>query len=384
MTKIAFVTNICPHYRVKTFEELATSYSVDYYFYSEGDEWYWQRQHGKNSGNFHFQNLIGFRAKGVRITPTLPWKLWSKQYDAYIKCINGRFALPITYAIARLKGRPFILWTGIWMRIQTPAHRLFFPFTQYIYQHADAVIAYGDHVKRYLISEGVPAEKIFTTTHAVDNEQYNRTVSIEEQQALRSSLGIGPEQKVVLYVGRLETVKGITYLLRAFASLRRDDAVLVIVGEGSLRSELEAECAQLAVADKVYFTGYVKNQDMRQYYACAYAFVLPSTTTPQGKETWGLVVNEVFNQGIPVIATDAVGAAAGGLVEHGVNGFIVPERNATAIADALRLLLDYPKLQQALSDCAKKKIASWDNKQMVQGFHQAIDYALRSRQKRGC
>ena len=62
-------------------------------------------------------------------------------------------------------------------------------------------------------------------------------------------------------------------------------------------------------------------------------YVLPSITTRLFKEPWGLVVNEAFNQGVPVIATDAVGAAAGGLVENGVNGFVVPEGNSRAIEE---------------------------------------------------
>ena len=56
-----------------------------------------------------------------------------------------------------------------------------------------------------------------------------------------------------------------------------------------------------------------------------------------GKEPWGLTINEVFNRGVPVITSEAVGAAAGGLVEHNVNGIIVQEKDEIALADALKL-----------------------------------------------
>src|SRR5688572_18800808 len=55
--KLAFVTNFCPHYRVQTFELLARTFDVDYFFYSSSNEWYWQQNHGVRAGNFHHTYL---------------------------------------------------------------------------------------------------------------------------------------------------------------------------------------------------------------------------------------------------------------------------------------------------------------------------------------
>ena len=376
--RIAFITNICAHYRVQTFETLARYHDVDYYFFSAGDEWYWQQEHGVRAGNFHYEYLPGFRLGRTRFTPTLPWKLWRGNYDVYIKCINGRFALPITYLIARLRRKPFILWTGIWMRLQTPFHRLAWPLTRYIYRHADAIVVYGEHVKRYLMSEGVLGERIFVAAHAVDNEAYNRPVSEEEKQALRQQLNISPDKKVVLYLGRLEEVKGLPYLLKAFGSLQREDTVLILAGTGSEKERLERLVQELGIASNVRFVGYVPPERTAPYYAIAWVYVLPSVTTPYFKEPWGLVVNEAFNQGVPVIATDVVGAAAGGLVQDGVNGFVVPERDSVALAQALQRILDGPNLRERFSQNARQIIAGWDNERMVMGFRQAIDFTNRA------
>jgi len=372
--RIAFITNICAHYRVKTFETLSRYYHIDYYFFSAGDEWYWQQEHGVRAGDFHYEYLPGFRLGRTRVTPTLPWKLWRGNYDVYIKCITGRFALPITYLIARFKRKPFILWTGIWMRLQTLFHRLAWPLTRYIYRHADAIVVYGEHVKRYLMSEGVPGERIFVAAHAVDNEAYNRPVSEEEKQALRRQLNIAPGKKIVLYLGRLVEEKGLPYLLEAFALLQRDDAVLVLVGTGPEKARLEQLAQELGIAANVRFVGYVPPERTALYYAIAWVYVLPSITTPYFKEPWGLVVNEAFNQGVPVIATEAVGAAAGGLVQDGVNGFMVPERDSVALAQALQRILDDLNLRERFSQNARQIIAGWDNERMVMGFRQAIEY----------
>jgi len=180
----------------------------------------------------------------------------------------------------------------------------------------------------------------------------------------------------VLYLGRLEEVKGLPYLLEAFASLQRDDALLVLAGTGSEKARLERLAQELGIAAHTRFVGYVPPERTVSYYAIAWVYVLPSITTPYFKEPWGLVVNEAFNQGVLVVTSDAVGAAAGGLVQDGVNGFIVPERDSVALAQALQRILDDPDLRERLSQNARQIIAGWDNERMVMGFRQAIEYVI--------
>ncbi|MDQ7030856.1 MAG: glycosyltransferase [Ardenticatenia bacterium] len=158
--------------------------------------------------------------------------------------------------------------------------------------------------------------------------------------------------------------------------MQRDDAVLVIAGTGSQRSRLEQIVQERSVQERVRFVGYVPPEETVPYYALAWVYVLSSITLPEGRELWGLVINEAFNQGVPVIATDAVGAAAGGLVQDGVNGFVVPERDSLALARALRRILDDPDLRQQLSRNARCIIAGWDNERMVMGFRRAIEYVI--------
>jgi glycosyltransferase involved in cell wall biosynthesis len=373
--KVAFVTHFCPHYRVKTFELLARFHEVDYFFYSQGKEWYGQGIHGVRSGQFRYEYLPGFQlTRQTRVAPSLLTRLWPNNYDVIVKCINGRFALPAAYVSARLRGVPFVLWTGIWSSVRTPLHLLGFPITRWIYRHADAVAVYGEHVKRYLVEQGVTKEKIFVASHAVDNALYCQPVSSQEIAAQRAKLSV-EGRKVVLYLGRFEEVKGLDYLLRAFARLRRDDSVLVLAGDGTLYNKLLTLAQQLGIEEKIRFVGYVPPEQARNYYAIADMFVLPSITMPAQKETWGLVVNEAMNQGVPVIASEAVGAAAGGLVQSGVNGFVVPERDSAALADAMERIFADDSLRAAMRHNARRIVAEWNNETMVKGFLDAIEYA---------
>jgi glycosyltransferase involved in cell wall biosynthesis len=374
--RVTFVTNFCAHYRVKTFEALARRQDIDFFFSSGGEEWYWQQQHGVRVGNFCYEYLPAIRlTRRLRLVPSLMTRLWRKNYDVYIKCINGRFALPVTYAIAKLRHKPFILWTGIWMTLDTRFHRLVFPLTLWIYRHADAIVVYGEHVKRYLMSLKIASEKIFIAAHAMDNDKYRGPVPDNEKADLRDKLNIDND-RIVMYLGRLEEVKGLEYLLKAFASLKVDHTTLMIVGEGSLKMRLVSLAQELGIAEKARFVGYASPEEAINYYALADVLVLPSVTTPRGKETWGLVVNEAMNQGVPVIATDAVGAAAGGLVQDGVNGLIVPERDSEALAQAMKTILNDDNLRVQMSDNARRIVAGWDNEQMVEGFRKAIKYAV--------
>lgn len=374
--KLACVHNFATHYTVTVFQILARYFDVDFFFFSRGEDWFWLKEHGVESGLARARYLDGFHIGRTRITLSLPYLLWKGGYALYLKCINGRFAVPATYLVARCRAKPFVLWTGIWCRLQTRFHRIVFPVTRYIYRHADAIITYGEHVKRYLISEGVPAERIFVAPHAVDNSVYGREVPQAERDSLLSSLNIPPEQRIVLYLGRLERIKGLDYLIDAFASLNRRDAVLVLAGTGSETSRLQLLARQKRLGSAVRFAGYVPKQCAPAYYACAWTYVLPSITLPTGKELWGLVVNEAFNQGLPVIATGAVGAVAGGLVRDGVNGFVVPERDSAALANALRKILDDPAERMRLSNHARESVRDWDQERMVAGICEAIQYAL--------
>jgi glycosyltransferase involved in cell wall biosynthesis len=372
--RVAFITNFCPHYRVKTFDRLSRHGDFDFYFFSEGEEWYWQRERGIRTGDFNCIYLPGFRVGGTRITPTLPQLLMSNDYGVFVKCINGRFALPITYLIARLRGRPFVLWTGVWTRLQTTFHRLTFPLTRFIYRHSDAIVVYGSHVRRFLVAEGVEGNRIFIAPHAIDNMSFRRPVGDQVMRDLQRKLETDQSRAVILYVGRLESSKGIEYLLEAFKIASLDDWVLLIVGSGSRRQELARSTRRLGIEERVRFAGYVQPDRIHQYYALASMLVLPSVTTPAGKEPWGLVVNEAFNYGIPVIASDAVGAAAGGLLRDGVNGLVVPERDAVSLAGAIQLLAKDEALRSTLGERARDMVSDWDTEGMVQGFNGAIRY----------
>jgi glycosyltransferase involved in cell wall biosynthesis len=112
--------------------------------------------------------------------------------------------------------------------------------------------------------------------------------------------------------------------------------------------------------------------------------VLPSIPTRDFLEPWGLVVNEAFDREVPVIATTAVGAAAGGLVRHERTGLVVPAGDPAALADALRRLHADPALRQRLGTAGRAAMAAHDHHAWAAGMARALAAAGASRAGGDC
>lgn len=374
--RLAFVTNFCAHYHIKTFETLSKYYDCDFYFFSAGNEWYWQKKGDLYGGKFKYEYLKGFDIGGTRVTPSLVQRLLTEPYDVYVKSTAGRFALPATYSAARLRRKPFVLWTGLWRPLNSTAQRAFHPVTRHIMRNSDAVAVFGSAGAEYLSREGVDPSRIFIAPHAVDSEIQGQTITVEQKGELLRQLGVMPEKKVILFLGRLAPDKGIGYLVEALPLLQDKEAILVIAGSGPQEPELRQQMVSYGLEDRVRFAGYVGTTDTARYYSIASVLVLPSVGNTHAQETWGLVVNEAFFQCVPVIVSDVVGAAASGFVQDGVNGLVVPEQNSQALASALDKILGNPELGRQMGQHGHDLTLQYDYERQVLGFRHAIDYSL--------
>jgi glycosyltransferase involved in cell wall biosynthesis len=105
----------------------------------------------------------------------------------------------------------------------------------------------------------------------------------------------------------------------------------------------------------------------------AHVAVMPAIFTRSYREPWGLVANEAMHQGLPVIASTAVGAAAGGLVRHERNGLVVPAGDSAELARAMSRLRDDPGLRDRLSAAARRDVAAFTYGAWAAGFESALD-----------
>jgi glycosyltransferase involved in cell wall biosynthesis len=364
--RIAFIDYFATHYRKRLYEELAERMEADFYFFADEREHFWNRRIPLvEDGDFRRVQRRRFRIAGEPVMPGLLADVSSRRYDAVIKSLNGRLMLPIVYGASRTRDVPFVLWTGMWHHPDTPAHRVSKPLTEAIYRSAEAIVAYGEHVKRFVIEAAdVDPGKVFVAGQAVEPERF---------------LGVQPrfgESPVILFIGQFEERKGVRDLLDAFSGVDDPAARLRMVGNGSLQSEIERRAAEDRRIDVV---GYLPQQELPEELAGARCLVLPSMTTATQREPWGLVVNEAMHAGLPVVATEAVGAAAGGLVVDGRNGLVVPERDVSALRRALARVATDRDAASRLGATAREDVARFTHSAMADAFQAAVEHAISAR-----
>ena len=166
-----------------------------------------------------------------------------------------------------------------------------------------------------------------------------------EGDALRKS----DDERIVLFVGRLNYYKGLTYLIRAMQWV---DGKLYIVGDGELRQELEEEARSLGLESRVEFLGALPDDQLRRFYQACDVFVLPSV---ESSEAFGIVQLEAMAYGKPVVNTN-LPTGVPFVSRHGETGLTVEPRNPDELAKAINTILDDKQLAARFSQNAKKRV----------------------------
>lgn len=164
----------------------------------------------------------------------------------------------------------------------------------------------------------------------------------------------------VVMIGRMVEKKGMAYGISAFARLCAEQvgegAELVIAGDGPLRASLEAQARALGLGDRVRFAGVVDAARVPELLASAHVLLAPSVVARDGdRESGVIVLKEAGAARLPAIGTRHGGIPE--IIDDGVTGFLVPERDAAALADKLILLSSDRKLCEAMGAAAYAKIA---------------------------
>lgn len=245
-----------------------------------------------------------------------------------------------------------------------------------LFKRISRFLAIGRYNTEFYETYGVPKEKIFLVPYAVDNDFFLSKAEelLPKRIELKRKLGISSDLPVVLFSGKLLEVKRPMDLLMAFVAVSETaHAALVYVGDGPLRSKLEA-CVRESRIQNVHFMGFQNQTELPQFYAIADVFVLPS-----GFEPWGLVVNEAMCFGLPVIVSDQVGAG-GDLVRERINGFVYPAGDVEILANRMRTVLSDTVMKYRMSEASRTMIKNWSHCEGIQGIlacMKAIKHAQR-------
>ncbi|MBU0580268.1 MAG: glycosyltransferase family 4 protein, partial [Candidatus Margulisbacteria bacterium] len=197
------------------------------------------------------------------------------------------------------------------------------------------VITPSEAMKKELETYGVKSE-ISVIPTGID-------ITMKEKgqaEAARERYGISPEQKILMYAGRLGKEKNIDFLLRSFRKVvqKNENCIFVIAGDGPYRKNLEWLTKALHLERKVFFTGYLNKEDIASLYKAASLFIFASVT-----ETQGLVIGEAMDMGTPVVAVNAMGIAD---VIEGDKGGLASSLDVHEFSEKILTLLNDENLYQ--------------------------------------
>ncbi len=203
---------------------------------------------------------------------------------------------------------------------------------------ADAIcVSCSEEERQFLRLYGQPAGKIEIIAPGVEHAFF----APGDRSGARKALDLPADSPVLLFVGRIQPLKGPDVAVRALAALRRSDALLLIVGgasgsEGDQEMQLlQTLMTELGVEDQVRFIEPQPHHILSTYYRAADAVVVPSRS-----ESFGLVALEASACGVPVVASGVGGLLT--LVDHGSTGFLVPDRDPQLYAQYIGEILDNP------------------------------------------
>jgi len=201
-----------------------------------------------------------------------------------------------------------------------------------------------DWVRRTLL----PASRVVTIHNGIDSARFRREIPRSEARRL---LGLPLDARILGSVARLDEAKGFTYLLDAVSLLSRagTDVLLLLAGEGPLKTSLEKKAVQLGIGSRVRFMGFLS--DVQPLLDALDVFVLPSLC-----ETLGYAHLEAMATGLP-----SVGTTVGGVPEvivPGQTGLLVPPRDPQALASALGMLLGSPEACQRMGAAGRERVMS--------------------------
>ena len=213
---------------------------------------------------------------------------------------------------------------------------------------------------QYMVSHvkwafGVPDDKLVMVPNGVNMHVYDEAAR-QDLKPFRSAFAL-PEEKLVLFVGRLVYEKGAQVLINAIPKiLEKVNAKFVIVGSGYMKDQLSTIVRSMGLEHKVLFTGFVDEETLLKLQCCADVSVVPSLFEP-----FGIVALEAMAAKSPVVVSETGGL--GEIVEHDVTGVKVYPNNTESLAWGITKVLTDEKYRNSLRENAYKRIQEkydWD------------------------
>ena len=240
---------------------------------------------------------------------------------------------------------------------------------------ACGVLVPSTRARKFMESIGILPSKIFLTPYVVDNDKILELSRSGIDH--RDRLSLSEKSAVTLFCGKLIERKGCEDLIRAFISANVPESVLLIIGDGPLRSSLEAVAASTPPSTRIIFCGLSAYEDLPAWYRTADLVVVPSHEEP-----YGLVVNEALVCERPVVASSAVGSVDD-LIENEKNGLSYPAGDIPALTIILKRLLNDRPLLRTWGKHGGARMKSWSPAENAHALIEALSAQQSSKRRNG-
>jgi PEP-CTERM/exosortase A-associated glycosyltransferase len=260
-----------------------------------------------------------------------------------------RRGLPLIYEVRTLWGESAVIEDGL--RPDSWKHRLVWRFELDAMRRADLVVPIAQGIRDELIRRGIPASKLEVVPNGVDTSKF--TPGPRDEARARSAGLTG--QFVIGFIGTIRRLEGLATLIDGFQILQRDrpNVRLVIVGDGSERSEVQARAKRLGL-DGVLFTGTVPHADVASWYSVMDVLVYPRIRAVINERVTPLKPLEAMALGRVCVGSDVGGLTE--LIRDEQTGLIFRADDPAHLAARLQLLIDDPARMDRLRQSALRTV----------------------------
>jgi glycosyltransferase involved in cell wall biosynthesis len=216
----------------------------------------------------------------------------------------------------------------------------------------NACIAISESIAKFVLEvEGAPPKKVHTVLYGTEHQRLTDNAFTKARLSLLVELGLPDDVLLLGMACRMVEQKGVSYALEAMAQIYHElpNAHLVLAGDGTLLHELKHHAANLEISERVHFLGW--RADVPQLLMAYDLFLMPSLW-----EGFGLVALEAMSKHRPVIASNV--SALPELVLHQETGLLIPPKDASALADAIRSLANDRSLRAHMGLVAEDRVES--------------------------
>jgi colanic acid/amylovoran biosynthesis glycosyltransferase len=358
-----FNTNFLPYSQTFVYEQLVNHvrYQAEVFCWrTENLDWFpYEKVHRANAAY-----------AATRFSPAFYRRFRERRFDI----VHGHFATGAVYAlpyVQRFKLPLVVTFHGydvplLWNTRRFHPH--FWPFLRHgkrVLETMTLGLCASNDLKELLLSYGVPEDKLRVHRLGIDLQRFQQKT------------GGGGAPLRVCVIGRFHEQKGIEYAIRAFAPHASDAVHLDIIGDGAMADDFHALVDRLGIGRFVSFLGVLHPDKVAEHLKTCDVLLAPSVVTRIGERESGLIVaKEAGACGLPVVATVHGGLPE--IIDEGVTGFLVQERDVDALSTRLGALLADESLRQRLGMAARAKMErEYDVRERVAELEDLYDEAIR-------